>query len=130
MLEPLLTRKGLRTSRNPIDVPGAICHPMTLLRRSNKFNNVEMPRVCFSDLGLPVAAKFVCKMVKIATWERYHCYALTLLSSLASWHFIDCSTQYATRSQPPGYKEMWRLWSFSKHKDLNAGILKRKAVAV
>lgn len=33
------------------------------------------------------------------------------------------------RLQPPGYKEMWRLWFFSKHKDMNVGILKRKAVA-
>lgn len=33
------------------------------------------------------------------------------------------------RLQPPGYKEMWRLWFFSKHEDMNVGILKRKAVA-
>lgn len=70
MLEPLLTRKGLRTSLNPIDVQGAICHLMTLLWSSNKFNNVEMPPVCFSDLGLRAPAKFVCKMVKITTRER------------------------------------------------------------
>lgn len=70
MLELLLTRKGLRTSLNPIDAQGAICHPMTFLRSSNKFNNVAMPRVHVSDLGLAVTARFVCKMVKIATWER------------------------------------------------------------
>jgi len=70
MPEPLLTRKGLRTSLNPVDVQGAICHPMTLLQTSKKCNNVEVPRVRFSDLGLTATAKFVCKMVKIATWER------------------------------------------------------------
>lgn len=69
-------------------------------------------------------------MVKIATWER------CVLSLLRVDTFIFISflalywLQYAMRSQPPGYKEMWRLWSFSKHEDMNAGILKRKAVAV
>ena len=70
MLELLLTHNGLRTSLNPIDVQGAICHAMTLLRSSNKFNDTEVPRVHVSDLGLPVTAKFVCKMVRIAAWER------------------------------------------------------------
>lgn len=95
MLEPLLTREGLRTSLNPIDVQGAICHPMTLPRSSEKFNNVTMPRVYFSDLGLSVTAEFARKTVKITTQERYRCCALTLLSSLASWRFIDCSRQHA-----------------------------------
>lgn len=71
MLELLLTHKGLRTSLNPTDVQGAICHPMTRLRSSSKFNNVEMPHVHMSDSGQPVTAKFVCRTIETPTWQMW-----------------------------------------------------------
>lgn len=69
-------------------------------------------------------------MVKIATWVR----CVLPLLCVDTFIFISFLAlywpQYAMRLQPSGYKEMWRLWSFSKHENMNAGILKRKAVAV
>lgn len=65
VLELLLTHKGLRTSLNPFEVQGAICHPVTLLRSPKRVNCVEIPWAHVLDLGLLMTARFDCKIFSI-----------------------------------------------------------------
>lgn len=106
---------------------GAICHAMTLLQSSNKFNNAETPsgRLVYSDPW--AAAKSLCRMVKTAPWKR------CVVSALRVDTFIFISflalywLHYAMHLQPPGYKEMWRLFgSFPSTKTWMQGFWRGK----